>query len=893
MFPFSSLHFLNYPKMASDNDEIFPHKRVPKPPITESGASLDSGLGPSIGSTDSDQSHAWRDVPVQNLLPCPIQDAEDLAGIDPRYYMAGEQIPQSLFDDLLDSSPSLSERGSTTHPGAQLEQKCRREDHRAYDFGLYHLTPRECTSCGHILADCRACRGLSEYVSNCHVCRNTISGMETPNDILLHGLDAALEEPLHPGTIEPQDPGVHQRRLLSLPQSPSSSAELSVATKITSPESEEDSIDAGIPETKDMSHILDTACYFAELDQLEIQIAQILGMESAPCIKLESLDDCIECLANWQAALSHLQSKGFCGTTMSILIEDQDRDGIANCFQISLSQVGALLQNILETLEEDGLKRLTKEWMKILLNIQQDAFSDFNLVEILRSLCTILSIGIISFSGSHVCRFDDTLWGQEMEEIPVGFDGYAFKPRKLACLDDFIGGPAWVLGKNRPPSEEMKISFTVQDLQELWGPVSLVGGTADQAPVIQTERGFVVPLPQQCRSSLYDEIECHWTTDIPEYLFGQDSNIPILIHNTSRILIGTTTDVKAGLFVNAKCKSSINIIGQQIASRLQYPGTSKSRYTSDGYDIQLVGGQYVTAGLMKKYKRIPKRTLKAMLIADCTKPDTRLVPLLNLRVGLEVSACTGNAQRVTLWDALRFSQTSTKPTDDPTCCAHNVGDKNCISSCWTRWWSVDEIDSLGHIPAQNKFLTGVEARRVIINSILALEHSGVDSEGNLQVCWPFSNSPVNCPVLPSTPNESHNWFRVVKDTRDTSSFAVFSQRCLEFPEKGVMRSCSAPCKDGNSKPLQTTLLTRILTPTEYESVSGLLVGVKFLVGEAHLTVTKAVQDQLGIIAAVSMNPLNPLRYRLREILPDARAFDFKEHIRPDIAAGLSIPVFVH
>lgn len=108
-----------------------------------------------------------------------------------------------------------------------------------------------------------------------------------------------------------------------------------------------------------------------------------------------------------------------------------------------------------------------------------------------------------------------------------------------------------------------------------------------------------------------------------------------------------------------------------------------------------------------------------------------------------------------------------------------------------------------------------------------------------------------------------------------------------------MRSCSAPCKNGHSKPLQTTLLTRILTPTEYGSVSELLVGVKFLVGEAHLTVTKAVEDQLAIIAAVSMGPLSPLRYRLREILPDARAFDFKEHIWPDIAAGLSVPVFVH
>ena len=166
---FSSLHFLKYPKMASDNDEIFPHKRVPKPPITESGASLDSGLGPSIGSTDS-WSCAWPDDPVQNPLP-PVQHPDDLAGIDHRYYMSEEQIPQNLFDGL-GTSLTLSERGSTTHPGAQLEQKRRRKDQGAYDFAPYNLTPRVCTSCGHSPADCAECCDLSEYVSSCHVCCN-------------------------------------------------------------------------------------------------------------------------------------------------------------------------------------------------------------------------------------------------------------------------------------------------------------------------------------------------------------------------------------------------------------------------------------------------------------------------------------------------------------------------------------------------------------------------------------------------------------------------------------------------------------------------------------------------------------------------------------------------
>jgi len=701
-------------------------------------------------------------------------------------------------------------------------------------------------------------------------------------------------------------PGVVQRSLgivqqgvqLFLSQTSHSSAEFSIATNTTSLEPEQDSIDAGIPGGNNMDHILDAAHYFGELDQLEFQTAQTLGIEDGSYIAIHYPGDGIKCLRNWRTALAYLESRDFCGSTMSILIEDEDRDGVAKAFHVSLDDIDSLIQTILDTLDEELLKASTKRWMQKVLNIEDRALSSYDLVGVLRSLCGILSIGLVSFSGSHVCRFDANLWGKEVENITVGLEGYTFKPRKLACLDNFIGGPAWILGKAATPSKGVKISLTLQDLEELWGPVSLVGGTADEAPVIRTERGFIVPLPREQQSSssaspLSGEIECHWVTEIPQYISDENSDTGILIRETSRILIGTSTAIEDGLVVNEKCKASMSVIGQQIAYRLQYPGTCKSRYVSDGYDLQFVGGQYITAGLMKRYKRIPKRTLKAMLIADCTRPDTRLVPLLKLRVGLEVSACTGNAQRVTLWDALRFSQTSTPITDHPTHCAHNVGDKNCISSCWTRWQSADEIDALDHKPGKSQLLTGVEARRVIINSILALEHSGVDGDGNLQVSWPFSNSPANCPVLPSTPQKSHNWFRVVKDTRDTSSFAVFSQRCLVFPEEGTTRPCSMTSKDDQFSPLQTTLSTRILAPTQKGSESGLLVGVKFIVGDAHLTVTKAVEDQLAIIATVSMNPLNPLRYRLREILPDAQAFDFKEHIWPDIIGGHSVPVFVH
>lgn len=156
--------------MASDNDVIFPYKRVPKPPITEYGDSLDSGLGPSIESTEYGLSGASPDDSVQHFFPRE-QYAGDLADIDLRYYMSEEDIPQIIFDDLKGSS-TLFERGSTTYPGPQLEQKPRHEDQRTYDFGPDHLNSRACTSCGHNLAEYGACCELPEDVSSCHVCCN-------------------------------------------------------------------------------------------------------------------------------------------------------------------------------------------------------------------------------------------------------------------------------------------------------------------------------------------------------------------------------------------------------------------------------------------------------------------------------------------------------------------------------------------------------------------------------------------------------------------------------------------------------------------------------------------------------------------------------------------------
>lgn len=96
------------------------------------------------------------------------------------------------------------------------------------------------------------------------------SRMDTANAILLHGVDTVLDQSFALSETKPQDPIEHQPKQLSLPQGSGSSVDHSIVTNITTPEPEEDSIDAGLPETKNMDHILDAARYLSELDELEL-----------------------------------------------------------------------------------------------------------------------------------------------------------------------------------------------------------------------------------------------------------------------------------------------------------------------------------------------------------------------------------------------------------------------------------------------------------------------------------------------------------------------------------------------------------------------------------------------------------------------------------------------
>ncbi|KAJ5174442.1 uncharacterized protein N7482_000319 [Penicillium canariense] len=650
----------------------------------------------------------------------------------------------------------------------------------------------------------------------------------------------------------------------------------SMQTNMTQPDCEDEfDLDAGIADSTDDEHIRNPGAYYRKLDLLEAKTAEICGIKENPKQQEGDWKECREGLERCREALCNLKSEGFCDDEMSFLVEDEFRPDIAEVVRISMVHIDQALFLISArehrtTLAPRGIPDRSLDahmrWSfnapfgHLLPSLASTPSVAVEQLPIWQFLTTTLSVGLLSFSGSHVCRFDENLWGEKMNEIPLG-QGYSLTPRELACMKDFVGGPAWVLGKHHPaPARQgLKVSLTVRDLQELWGPIWLMGGTEDEGLFLRTETGYIVPLPRhhQPDPSL-EEIECHWAKSCT----GYDTDNPLLLRSSSRILIGTDSLTTAGLTVNHECQAQVNFLQARIRPQLQPSGAYNAYHTLDGWDATLQAsiGSYVQAGGALKWKRNPARKWKASIIEKCKYGQPNLRSLLTSHIGLELSACTGNARRVTLWDALRLSQTKAVPSNTTSqkpgtvTCQHRVADPDCIKSCWTRLFSTDDIDCSINIPPEGSPTRKEYIRRLVLNAIIALEDAGVDHNDHLQAFWPFTDNP-----------RTHRIEATALCTRILLN-PPFRSNCTENHECHVTH-----------------------WPMENEA-EQLVPRDHFLLGEAALTVQKIIPGEKKMIIATASG--NAMENGWMKMMKLKRRKMFQEDLDCDLSTGYYVPLLV-
>ena len=389
-------------------------------------------------------------------------------------------------------------------------------------------------------------------------------------------------------------------------------------------------------------------------------------------------------------------------------------------------------------------------------------------LEYFRLLCSIFKLGLISYSGSHSCPFNETIFNQGCPTTFQYGEIYTLRQKRLRCLDEFIDGPVWIFEKAYVPDDGYALSLTIQEFARLWGPVWAVPCAPDQGQkqisLVRTEGGVIQGFGWTDKHEVY----CHWT---PASLgeFNRPSD-PIPFSATSPILLG------AHFYTNANCQKDIEGAQNDLACLFSFPGVSKDYFELDALSIQVAGGYMITAGTSMSVRRRPGTRLKSRIVEYCRNPNVDLGPILRLRVGLEVSVCTGNAQRISLWEALRLASvfcgsTSGIPSriSGVTTCSHQIGDILCVQECWVRSDGTSAITN------------NMDARACILTALSNLQFTGLDNHNALHLWWPFTQEPNTLPIK-ETPTGKHNWIHMLRDSRDSATFAVMSPRCLEYED---------------------------------------------------------------------------------------------------------------
>jgi hypothetical protein len=98
-------------------------------------------------------------------------------------------------------------------------------------------------------------------------------------------------------------------------------------------------------------------------------------------------------------------------------------------------------------------QRKTRGQIQQILNVQDGAFADVDLMGSVRILCQVLSIGLVSFSGSHVPSVDPISCHQIDTHVSQRKTRGQLTEPDTGCA---LGGPAWVLSKDRYPAETLE-----------------------------------------------------------------------------------------------------------------------------------------------------------------------------------------------------------------------------------------------------------------------------------------------------------------------------------------------------------------------------------------------------------------------------------------------------
>jgi hypothetical protein len=402
-----------------------------------------------------------------------------------------------------------------------------------------------------------------------------------------------------------------------------------------------------------------------------------------------------------KAGAELLADEGFCSFGYNIIVVDADRPNVLNVLPVSMPSL-ALLCDLLHELLSESRMGSSNMYMVMedirdlllhivstlglhasfgggLLNAQRDSWP--NICNILSSTLSILHLALLTFIRSHLDVIDVTPGGLLSSALQIEtFNGKVLMaPRRLNCLNGLVKKPVWAFSSH-PRNIDLStvdldgfyVSTSAEDFAQLWGPVKVEyrsSGTLHAAS-IQTRGGCLRQVSSIQSPVLIapsgDETLCHWVSWLDvEDLPTLDNALPIDVNK--RLLIGAyVTDESR--------RKRRKIPSMQLSDNCQCPDKYSFNYDAfelttrppswklDARTVQVSGGQYVTVNMGRTYKFDAGWTLKDVIVetwldSEPTEPDPRFSYInpryLDYLVVLDISCCSGNARRISLWMFLK------------------------------------------------------------------------------------------------------------------------------------------------------------------------------------------------------------------------------------------------
>ena len=383
-----------------------------------------------------------------------------------------------------------------------------------------------------------------------------------------------------------------------------------------------------------------------------------------------------------------MQKAGFCRDSFNIMVEHPEKD-LAEIVRISISDVddikGGLEAAIPRILEQSELKSIESYLIDFIaapcekmlrgLGFPHDTSSLTSKLSIsmtCRMLALVLDLALVSYVGSHGCRFDLEYIDQECQDIKVQSPleevfSFDFHLRQLACLKGFLDNRMiWTLqiykqdhqqygAERRTVTKPLSILTRMSDFADIWGPISTVRvreGATDKIKQYNVSKGVICrvkeePLPYR------NAIICHWFS-YPSYYRRRLSSIvsrpkDLYLSDDDLLYIGTIDRE------NLDCTYTLDDFESDYENRLGVLGTRPAEWKLDTLGAAVGFSKIFGISLSGTKKRIPETPLKQLIYDRWTaRPDSfRANPaVLNQFLAVEVSHCTGNARRVSMKDLL-------------------------------------------------------------------------------------------------------------------------------------------------------------------------------------------------------------------------------------------------